>query len=91
MSLRSVYLALLLPFALRVLLRSRHKLANLVALAVFPLPRSLATALYQQHAFGDWRRTGYQYWAAVPYDYPEMLFDASYARAQREAAVDPGL
>jgi len=76
LSLRSVHLALLLPFALRILLRRRRVVANLTALALPPLAVLVATAVYQQRAFGDFRRTGYQYWAAVPYDYPELMFRA---------------
>jgi hypothetical protein len=39
---------------------------------------AVGTALYQWRAFGDWHRTGYQFWLAVPYDYASLTFSPRY-------------
>ena len=37
-----------------------------------------ATALYNAHTFGSWRRSGYHYWTAVPYDFPTLVWSPRY-------------
>lgn len=77
-AMRSVYLALLLPFAWR-LLRQRERAWRPYAALLGPLAAVLAAnACYNQSTFGDWRRTGYQYWRAVPYDYVDLLLSPAY-------------
>ncbi len=77
-ALRSVYLALLAPFAWLVIARSGQRLARAACLLA-PLAAVVAiNAYYNQTTFGDWRRNGYQFWCAVPYDYGELLLSTSY-------------
>ena len=70
---RSVYLALLVPFAARIVRRGATRLRALAALALPSVLVGVATAVYHHATFGDWRRTGFQYWMSVPYDYPELV------------------
>jgi hypothetical protein len=61
--------------------RSRGRTVHRLAAAVVPSGvMMLATAIYNQHAFGDWRRTGYQLWVSVPYDYLGLTFSLDYLR-----------
>jgi hypothetical protein len=76
-ALRSVFLALLIPFAWRAWRVRERRVAHCAALLA-PLAAVLvANAIYNHVAFGDWHRTGYQYWLAVPYDYPDLLVSLS--------------
>lgn len=79
--LRTFYLSLLLPFALRWLTAPERRLRCLAALAAPTLAVLFATWVYQAHTFGDWRRGGFQYWLSVPYDYPSMVFAPDYLPA----------
>jgi hypothetical protein len=77
-SFRSVYLALLTPFVLRVL-RTNQRKSGALALILGPsVAVVVATAIYHQLAFGDWRRTGFQVWMSVPYDYAELVLSPAY-------------
>jgi len=77
-AMRSVYLALLLPFAWRRLLQ-RERAWRPYAALLAPLAAVLAAnACYNHSTFGDWRRTGYQFWRAVPYDYVDLLLSPAY-------------
>lgn len=72
-ALRSVYLSLLAPFAWLIVARPGLRFARAACLLA-PLAIVLAANAYYNHStFGDWQRTGYQFWCAVPYDYPELL------------------
>lgn len=83
-ALRSVYLSLLAPFAWLIAVQPSRRVARALCL-VAPLALVLvANALYNQSTFGDWRRTGYQFWCAVPYDYPELLLSLSNVRMNVE-------
>jgi hypothetical protein len=77
-ALRSTYLALLLPFAWRAVRTRDKRVAHVVALLAPIALVATANALYNQATFGDWRRTGYQFWCAVPYDYSDLLVSAAY-------------
>jgi hypothetical protein len=73
-------LSLVLPFAWRAW-RARERRAAHAAALLGPICAVLAAnAIYDQIAFGDWHRTGYQYWLAIPYDYPELCVSLSYLR-----------
>lgn len=79
-ALRSVYLSLLAPFAWLIAVQAGRRGARAACLLA-PLALVLvANGLYNQSTFGDWRRTGYQFWCAVPYDYPELLLSLSNVR-----------
>jgi hypothetical protein len=83
-ALRSVYLSMLVPFAWRAL-RGRERRAAHFAALLAPLAAVLvANAAYNHATFGDWRRTGYQYWCAVPYDYPALMLSLANLRENLE-------
>jgi len=76
-ALRSVFLSLLIPFAWRAWRARERRVARFTALLA-PLAVVLAVnAIYNHQAFGSWHRTGYQFWLAVPYDYPDLLVSLS--------------
>ncbi|HZK80846.1 MAG TPA: hypothetical protein VFC46_07260, partial [Humisphaera sp.] len=60
--------------------RRKSRIANGLFLTAPVLALGVITALYNQHVFGDWRRTGYQYWCPVPYDYSELVFSSIYLK-----------
>jgi hypothetical protein len=78
---RSVYLSLLLPFAWRAVRAEKRRFAHAVALLTPLAVLAAADGLYNHAAFGDWHRTGYQFWLAVPYDYPDLVLSFSYLKA----------
>lgn len=80
-ALRSVYLSLLLPFAWLAWKQRERRLAHALVLLVPLLVVLVTNAFYNHTTFGDWRRTGYQLWCAVPYDYPELLLSTEYFAA----------
>jgi len=80
-ALRSLFLVLLLPFALRWLQAVPRKASALVSLAAPTFAVLVATWVYQQQTFGDWRRGGFQYWLSVPYDYLSLVFSSDYFSA----------
>ncbi|MBM3990827.1 MAG: hypothetical protein FJ298_07440 [Planctomycetes bacterium] len=72
-ALRSVYVSLLTPFVWRIVARPGRRILCATCLLA-PLSIVIAANAYYNHTtFGDWQRTGYQFWCAVPYDYPELL------------------
>jgi hypothetical protein len=79
--LRTFYLTLLLPFALRWLRALERRFASLAALTAPTLAVLVATWIYQARTFGDWTRGGFQYWLSVPYDYPSLVFSSEYLAA----------
>ncbi len=72
-ALRSVYLSLLAPFAWLILVRPGRRILRAACLLAPLVAVLAANALYNHSTFGDWQRTGYQFWCAVPYDYPDLL------------------
>lgn len=88
-AMRSESLALLLPFAW-IAIRGRRRLGpRLVALGTPCAVVAIATAVYNQATFGDWRRTGYQFWTPVPWDYRELLFSTEYLAANLQTLTAP--
>lgn len=59
---------------LRAIFRSGGLLAVPLAAA------HLAGRFYNQATFGSPDRSGYHFWSAVPYDYPELFFATSYVK-----------
>lgn len=79
LALRVDMAAVALPF---VLLMAQRRRWWGVARVVAPMLAVLAaTAMYNQAVFGDWRRNGYHYWTAVPYDYPWLVWSPRYIHA----------
>jgi hypothetical protein len=80
-TMRVVYLAMWLPFAAAAVRRGKEGLPGLAALS-FPVALAVAAiGVYNAHTFGQWSRTGYSYWCAVPYDYLWLTFSPAYIRA----------
>lgn len=60
---------------------AKRPLVHRFAAALVPsIAFMIATAIYNHHAFGDWRRNGYQLWVGVPYDYLGLTFSLRYVR-----------
>ncbi len=77
-SMRAASVFVWLPFAALALRRRAAWPANLAALTLPVLAAYGIVGIYNLHAFGQWSRTGYQYWCAVPYDYFGLTFSAAY-------------
>lgn len=60
--------------------RGERRWRNLAALIAPLVVVLVANGAYNEIAFGDWRRTGYQFWCAVPYDYPDLVLSIAYVR-----------
>jgi hypothetical protein len=88
-AIRSVFLTLLIPFAWRAWRARERRVAHFVALLAPLAAVFVANAIYNQVAFGDWHRTGYQYWLAVPYDYPDLVVSLSNVGTNIEDLKDP--
>jgi|SRR5579884_1077529 len=73
-------LGLCLPFLVLALRGKERRLLHIAALILPIILVLAANAVYDQLAFGDWRRNGYQFWSAVPYDYPNMVWSLSYLK-----------
>lgn len=78
MALRNECIVYLFPFLALALSRKERRLVNLAALLLPGVCIAAATGLYNLHAFGDWRRTGYQYWLPLPYDYRQLVLSPRY-------------
>ncbi|HLV81758.1 MAG TPA: glycosyltransferase family 39 protein [Chthonomonadaceae bacterium] len=81
---RNENVAMLLPFAGLALRPKEGRIGNLLVLLLPTLLVAGATAAYNQAAFGDWHRTGYQFWCPLPYDYRELIFSPHFIRDNLE-------
>lgn len=88
-ALRSPYLSLFVPFAWRAYRAPDRRAARFVALLAPLVVVLAANAFYNQTTFGDWRRTGYQFWCAVPYDYPDLVLSLANLGANFENLMIP--
>lgn len=86
-SMREVGAALWLPFAALAVRNPEDRWRRLAALTVPVLLAGAAIGWYNLRTFGDWMRTGYQYWCAVPYDYPGLTFSPRYVGANLRSLV----
>jgi hypothetical protein len=86
---RSPYWSMILPFAWRAFRAQERRIAHFSALLAPLALVLLANAVYNQTTFGDWHRTGYQYWCAVPYDYPDLVLSLSNFGANFENLMIP--
>jgi hypothetical protein len=76
--LRFMSAPLLLPWLALIALVPGRRAVRLLVVITPPLLMFLGNAVYQHRVFGDWRRTGYQFWCPVPYDYFSLTFSPSY-------------
>lgn len=77
---RSVNVAMLLPFVWLAARAERNRFAHFCALLAPLVVLLVADGVYDHAAFGSWRRTGYQFWVAVPADYPDLVLSLSYLK-----------
>jgi 4-amino-4-deoxy-L-arabinose transferase-like glycosyltransferase len=73
-ALRSECLAILIPFAWRY----RRSGTALALLAAPSLLVAVGTGWYNAATFGNWLRSGYDYWCPVPYEVPGLTFGLRY-------------
>jgi len=71
-ALRSESLAVLLPFAWRIVRRDRRPSMGLMLLGLPALAVAAGTAAYNAATFGSWTRAGYHYWCPELFDVPGM-------------------
>ncbi|MEY2503891.1 MAG: hypothetical protein QOG27_171 [Verrucomicrobiota bacterium] len=77
---RPVFAAMLFPFLLEIL-RARQRFVRSTAGLLLPMAAAAAVTLaYNAAAFGSPLRNGYKFWAAIPMDYPSLIFSASYLK-----------
>jgi 4-amino-4-deoxy-L-arabinose transferase-like glycosyltransferase len=72
-ALRSESLAVLLPFAWRIVRRDRRPWTALALLGLPALAVAAGTAGYNAATFGSVRRAGYHYWSPEAFDVPGMV------------------
>lgn len=68
---------------LMVLVREKGLRAIFVSGGLLAVPLAaahFAGRIYNQATFGSADRSGYHFWSAVPYDYPELFFATSYVK-----------
>jgi 4-amino-4-deoxy-L-arabinose transferase-like glycosyltransferase len=77
---RPVFAAMLFPFLLEIL-RTRQRLVRAAAALLLPMGAAAAVTLaYNAATFGSALRNGYKFWAAIPMDYPSLIFSLSYLK-----------
>ena len=77
-AMRVLAFASAVPLLLHVLLSRRQVTWRLLAVAAPSLLVMIATGIYNHQTFGHWRRSGYNFWTAVPYDYFALTFSLQY-------------
>lgn len=81
---RPVFAAMLLPFLLATLRPWKGVFLRIILLLAPLVAAAAATLLYNSATFGSPLRNGYNFWIAVPMDYPRMIFSLSYLRMNLE-------
>ena len=74
---RPVFAAMLLPFLLSALRPWQKFFVRAVVLSLPMVAAVAGTFAYNATVFGSPSRNGYKFWAAVPVDYPELMFSVS--------------
>jgi 4-amino-4-deoxy-L-arabinose transferase-like glycosyltransferase len=75
---RPVFAAMLLPFLLATLRPWKGVFRRIILLLAPMAAAAAATLAYNSATFGSPLRNGYNFWIAVPMDYPRMIFSLSY-------------
>jgi 4-amino-4-deoxy-L-arabinose transferase-like glycosyltransferase len=77
---RPVFAAMLFPFLLEIFRGPETRVRNATAL-LLPIGAAIGVTLaYNSATFGSPLRNGYKYWAAIPMDYPSLIFSLSYLK-----------
>lgn len=75
---RPVFAAMVLPFLFMILVQRKNLLLR-TALLLIPMAAAAAASFaYNAATFGSPLRNGYNFWVAVPYDYPRLAFSLAY-------------
>jgi 4-amino-4-deoxy-L-arabinose transferase-like glycosyltransferase len=75
---RPVFAAMLFPFLLEMF-RARGTIIRHAAALLLPMVAAIGVTLaYNAATFGSPLRNGYKFWAAIPMDYPSLIFSLSY-------------
>ena len=69
---------MVVPFVVLAIMGRSRVTVKLAALLIPSLILGAANAWYNASRFGSWRRTGYHYWAAIPYEFPSLVFSPQY-------------
>ncbi len=77
---RPVFAAMLFPFLLEILRARKAFIRNAIALLLPTAGAIVATLAYNTITFGSPLRNGYKFWAAIPMDYPSLIFSFSYLK-----------
>jgi hypothetical protein len=88
-SFRSANVAMLLPFIWRAARAKDRRVAQFAALLAPLAALAAADGIYNHAAFGSWSRTGYQFWVAVPADYPDLVLSLSYLKLNLATLARP--
>jgi hypothetical protein len=75
---RPVFAAMLLPFLLATLRPRKGVFLRIILLLAPMAAAAAATLAYNSATFGSPLRNGYNFWIALPMDYPRMVFSLSY-------------
>ena len=77
---RPVFAAMLFPFLLEIF-RARQAVLRNAAALLLPIGVAIGVTLtYNAATFGSPLRNGYKFWAAIPMDYPSLIFSFSYLK-----------
>ncbi len=91
---RSTGYFMLFPFVLLIFFRIKEWKKRFLywGIAVIPAFLTLCGTLYYNYrTFGSIRRSGYHYWCPVPYDFPSLLFQFSYAEKNLPVLLTAGV
>ena len=77
---RPVFAAMLFPFLLQIF-RPREMVVRKATALFLPIAGAIGITLaYNAATFGSPLRNGYKFWAAIPMDYPSLVFSFSYLK-----------
>jgi 4-amino-4-deoxy-L-arabinose transferase-like glycosyltransferase len=77
---RPVFAAMLFPFLLEIFRERKAFIRSATALLLPLAAAAAATFAYNARTFGSPLRNGYKFWAAIPMDYPSLIFSAAYLK-----------
>ena len=81
---RPVFASMLFPFLLETFRTRKTFVRSTCALLLPMAAAAAATFAYNAATFGSPLRNGYKFWAAIPMDYPSLIFSVSYLKPNLE-------
>lgn len=91
---RSTGYFMLFPFVLLIFFHIKEWKKRFLYWGIAAIPAFLTlcgTLYYNYRIFGSIRRSGYHYWCPVPYDFPSLLFQFSYAEKNLPVLLTTGV